>query len=387
MGISPVIAVARKHGPVPRKGSGRLRVCYVLAYRAPDYIRGRSICAALRTSERTELIEASNSSRGLVRYWQAIRALLLARQRCNPDIYVLGFRGHEIAWLIRWLTRGKPLVIDGLMSPYASLTQESKFGWIGRVLARAWRPCERAILHSCDGVLTDTKEHANYYHSQFGLPATRVLAVPVGAEEEAIEDACLIHQPTGPLRVLFYGSFLPLHGVDIILAAASQLTELPIAFRFIGGSRSQAAWLQRRCKTLGITRYTHERWIPFKQIVNKEIPDADLCLGGPFGGTPQARRVVTGKTSQCMALGRPTVVGRTPEDHGFVDRANCLIVEQRDPDALASAIAWAHTNRGALKEIGEYGRLLYRERLSRAAIRANLVPFLERLAANLGNPV
>lgn len=369
-----------------RTAPGPLRVCFVQAYRAPDYIRGRSICAALRASDRIELIDARNRSSGFMRYWQAIRALLRARKRHDPDVYVLGFRGHEIAWLVRWLTRGKPLVIDALMSPYASLSEESKFGWIGRALARAWRPCERSILHASDGVLTDTEEHANYYRTRFGLPAARVVAVPVGAEERAAtEEACSTHRAAaGPLRVLFYGSFLPLHGVDVILAGASRLSGQAIDFRFIGGTRAQAAWLERRCHALGITRYTHARWIDFERIIDTEIPGADLCLGGPFGGTPQAMRVVTGKTSQCLALGQPTVVGRIPEDHGFIDRDNCLLVEQDDPDALATAIAWAAANRDALADIGTRGRNLYQARLSHTALRTVLVPFLERLAADDG---
>lgn len=364
-----------------------LRVCFVLAYRAPDYIRGRSICTALRASERVTLFEVKNTDRGLFRYWQTIRALLHARKNHNPDVYLLGFRGHEIAWLVRWLVRGKPLVIDALMSPYASLSEESKLGRLGRVFARIWRPYERAILRASEGVLTDTEGHAHYYRCRFGVPAARILTLPVGAEERLFDGSATARSSAEPLRVLFYGSFLSLHGMDIILAAASRLAGQPIDFRFIGGTHAQATWLERRCDALGITRYTHARWVDFDRIVNDEIPSADLCLGGPFGGTPQALRVVTGKTSQCLALGRPTIVGKIEEDHGFIDQDNCLLVEQGDPDALAAAIGWAQANRDALDGIGERGRLLYEKRLSRAAIRAALVPFLERLVPAYRGPV
>lgn len=376
--VEQIATVPRDRTPSP------LRVCFVQAYRAPDYIRGRSIRAALRASERVDLTEATNTSRGPARYWQAIRGLLQARRQHDPDIYVLGFRGHEIAWLVRWVTRGKPLVMDALMSPYASMSEESKFGWAGRMLSRVWRPYESAILHACDGVLTDTGSHASYYRSQFQLGDGHVLAIPVGAEEVPAETLpCRALHHDSPLRVLFYGSFLPLHGVDIILEAASQLTDLPIEFRFIGGTRAQAERLQQRCRLLGISRYSHTRWVAFEKIISDEIPDATLCLGGPFGGTPQARRVITGKTSQCMALGQATIVGRIPEQHGFIDRHNCLLVEQGDARSLAAAIRWAHAHRDALADIGERGRELYRQRLSRASIRDALVPFLEQLAARV----
>jgi len=171
--------------------------------------------------------------------------------------------------------------------------------------------------------------------------------------------------------------------MDIILEAASQLIDLPIEFRFIGGTRAQAERLRQRCRQLGISRYSHARWVAFEKIISDEIPDATLCLGGPFGGTPQARRVITGKTSQCMALGQATIVGQIPEQRGFIDRHNCLLVEQGDPGSLAAAIRWAHAHRDALADIGERGRELYRQRLSRASIRDALIPFLEQLAARV----
>src|SRR5690606_18732690 len=120
---------------------------------------------------------------GPIRYWQALHALIRARRRHDPDMYILGFRGHEIAWLVRWLTRNRPLVIDAMMSPYGALYEESKFGAIGRLLARIWRPYEGAVLRSCESVLTDTPGHVSFYCRQFDLLPNQVLAVPVGADE------------------------------------------------------------------------------------------------------------------------------------------------------------------------------------------------------------
>lgn len=362
----------------------RLRVCFVQAYRAPRYVRGESICGALRESGEIELIDARNTSPGPIRYWQALRALMQARHRHDPDVYILGFRGHEIAWLVRWLTRNRPMVIDAMMSPYGALAEESKFGAIGRLLARFWRPYEEAILKASDSAITDTPGHVAFYRRQFGLPPDRVLAVPVGADERRTADPDGDRAGPGAdaiFRVLFYGSFLPLHGVDVVLAAAARLTDRPVEFRLIGGTRRQAQWLAERCRALGVVRYTHARWIAFDRILDEEIPRADLCLGGPFGGTAQARRVVTGKTSQCLAMGKPTVVGRIEGEVPFVDRDNCLLVDQADPDGLADAIRWAECNRAALAGIGMRGRDLYDAWLSRAAIRKTLVPHLQELAS------
>lgn len=356
-----------------------LKVCFVLSYHAPDYVRGRSICDALRRIPDVQLTLAVNRSRGLRRYWETLRALILAKRESNPDIFILGFRGHEIAWLVRWLTGGKPLVIDAMMSPYAAMKEEAKLGLPGKLLAPLWRRYENAMLQQAHAVLTDTRLHCEYYCSEFGLPADKVTAVPVGAVEAPSTELGPVADPTEPLRVLFYGSFLPLHGVDLIVEAAALVADLPIEFQFIGGNPVQAERLRAACAERGVTRYTHRAWVPFELLVRDEIPRSDLCLGGPFGDTPQARRVITGKTSQCLAQGKATIIGRIDEDIGYVDGVNCLLVDQGNAKVLADAIRWAASHRSELAAIGQQGKVLYSQRLSSRVVGERLLPMLHRL--------
>ena len=360
-----------------------LRVAYILAYRAPRYIRSLSLQRALGNCPGIELLLACNHSSGLARYVETWRALRQLRRAHAPDLYILGFRGHEMFWPVRWLTRGKPLVFDALMSPSAALHEENKAGFLGRLIAPLLGVLERGILRRADLVLADTQQHVAFYIGQFGLAQDKLLAVPVGAVE-ANASADLTATPAAadaPLSVLFYGSMLPLHGIDVIIAAAAKLADWPIRFDFIGGSARQARRLQRLCATQGVTRYTHRRWVPLDELVGADIPRADVCLGGPFGGTPQARRVVTGKTSQSLALAKATVIGAIEEDSGFLDKDNCLLVPQADATALASALRWCAAHRDALPAIGQRGQALYRQRFSVQVITQQLCPLLERLHA------
>lgn len=339
-----------------------MRICYILAYRDPNYIRTRSLITAISKLSDHKLTCAINKNKGLLRYLETIKALFKAKNKFNPEIYILGFRGHEIAWLVRWITRRKILIFDALMSPYLSLRDERKAGFFGIALAPLYRPFEHYALKTADLILTDTSSNAELYKNEFDIPLKKILAIPVGAVEslpkrkKAIDDK--------EMTVLFYGSFLPLHGVHIIISAAALVKDLPIRFDFIGGSKRQAKKLQRLCAKYQITRWTHRRWLSLDALVEREIPSADLCLGGPFGGTNQARRVVTGKTCQCLALGRPTVIGSIDENLGFSDKYNCLLVPQNNAQELANALRWAYEHREALSIIGDNGRYLYLERFS-----------------------
>ncbi len=242
-------------------------------------------------------------------------------------------------------------------------------------------PFERFALRHAELVLTDTQLHAEYYQREFSIPGERILTIPVGAVESV--PAAGVNNPVEEreFSVLFYGSFLPLHGIPVIIEAATRLTDIPVRFDFVGGTRQQARRLHRDCRSLGITNFTHRRWVAFEDLITTDIPRADLCLGGPFGGTPQGRRVVTGKTSQCLATGKATLIGRIDEDFGFQDRENCLLVEQADPVSLAASIRWAYENRGKLHEIGVRGLKVYNERLSIRVIAQRLQQAVQDLVA------
>jgi glycosyltransferase involved in cell wall biosynthesis len=372
----------------PGDGYAVLRIVYVLSYRDPNYIRSLSLLRALTSLPNVQVTIARNSHRGPQRYIETLRSLWGIRSGTRPDAYILGFRGHEIFWPVRLMTRGRPLVFDAMMSPYSALHEENKAGLIGKLLAPMAYLMERLILRNADLVLTDTQLHCHYYARTFAVPQEKVCALPVGAIEQASDAATHEKPQPDSFSVLFYGSFLPLHGVMEIVKAAAALKDLPIRFDFIGGSAKQANMLRRQCMLFGVTQYTHRQWVSFRQLLGHEIPKASLCLGGPFGGTPQARRVITGKTSQCLALGKATVIGRIDEDYGFADRVNCLLIDQADPGALADAIRWAYENRGKLSEMGARGRSVYDARLSVSTIAEKLLPVLRHVVAthNAENP-
>lgn len=355
---------------------GELRVAHIVAYRDVSFPRNGSIVRALEQTPGITLLTAHNRSTNWRRYVEAWRLLRRLRRETKPDVYVFGFRSHEIFWVFLPGIRNKPIVFDALMSPYASLSEERKLGWRGRLLAPLVFYLERSILRRADLVITDTPAHIVYYQQTFGLPSTKLCALPVSAPDvERI--APTPSSLDSSFNVLFFGSFLPLHGVNTIVQAASLLKNLDIRFDFVGGSAQQ---VHSACEAAGVTNYTHRSWVPFDELLRRDIPAAHLCLGGPFGNTRQARRVITTKTAQCLAARRPTVIGRIEHDIGFVDKQNCLLVEQADADALAEAIRWAFEQQDRLPDIGENGRKLYDAELSTHVVAERLAPLLKALA-------
>jgi glycosyltransferase involved in cell wall biosynthesis len=272
-----------------------------------------------------------------------------------------------------------------MMSPYDSMVNETKTVKPSSVFARLIFFFERTAVHFADIVLTDTSLHSGYFAQLYGVNQDKFLPIPVGAFEDRVphvSQAPTAHTSDRTMNALFFGTFLPLHGIDVMLEAASLVQDLPVQFFFIGGNdrRLQGFNLQRQ--QLGLKNVIHVgQWVE-PEVILEYIAQAELQLGGPFGGTGQASRVVTAKALQSLAVARATVIGKLPCDYGFVDRENCLLVSQSSAKELADAIRWAYHHRDELPAIGEAGYRLYRERFSIDTI----AQYLDRVIVSLLRP-
>lgn len=370
-------------GPVPTPGvctAGERRVCYALSYYCPDYVRTRVLLNALEKADGLRLYRAVNSSRGFLRYLQTLSKLMLLRMRYHPDVYVLGFRGYEMFWPVRVITRGKPLVLDHMMSPYDSLRYEKRRIRSGSLIEKLLFWYEKSMLERADLILSDTSLSKTYLSETFQVDPSKIHIVPISTDETVFSKPSMKEdRPHGKasFEILFYGSFLPLHGIDVILNAASLVRDAPVRFSLIGGKRGNLRAFHTMVNSLGLKNVQHQQWVAFEDLP-RLISRADLCLGGPFGGTGQARRVITGKTFQFLAMARATVIGLIDADYGFADKCNCLLVPQRDPEALAAAIIWGLYHRGELEEIGQEGWNLYQRQFSSDSIVRRLETVLRQ---------
>lgn len=352
--------------------SRKMKICYILSYRDPNYIRTRTLVKALRKLETIELFEAGNVSKGFLRYFETLFRLFVIRNRHHPDVYVLGFRGHDIFPVVRWITRKRRLVFDAMVSPFESLYQDRKFGWKGQMISPVVYLFEKMMLKNADVVLADTDLHRQYYLDTFSLPPEKVKTVYVGTDEDMFRPNGLSeNQEKEIFEVFHYSTFLPLHGIDYILEAAETLRDYPIRFTIIGGRGKRLNDLEERIKHSRPKNIVHLEWVEFEKL-KEYASNADLCLGGPFGNTSQGQKVITGKTYQFLALGKPTVIGKIGEDVGLVDKFNCLLVEQGNSKAITDAILWAFNNKDRLPVLGRSGQSLYMEKFSTHRIMKSL---------------
>lgn len=356
------------------------KICVITCYKHPDYVRGEVLAEAIAHNSDYELVRIKNKHKGLFRYPEIILKLIWARASQRPDVYILTFRGYEVLPFVRLISIGKKLIFDEFINPIEWTFNEHKkvsHSWL-LGLSKAFY---RLILRSVRVVMTDTDAHAKLSSELMGLPQTKFYTVPVGTDEKLFR-----HTKTSGKRkifeVFFYGNMLPLHGMKYmlgaikILLAENDLPELHITLIGGRGNKTMVSMVNEFIETNGLTdRVTYLEWADYKKLP-EYIAKADLCLGGPFGNTPQSSRVITGKTFQFLAMGRPVLIGKTEESEIFEDKKNCIIVKQGSAQAIADGISWAYNNKLKLTSIGNNGRELFVNNFSVKSISQVLAKIL-----------
>src|SRR6476469_6769940 len=141
-----------------------MKIAVITCYHDPDYVRARTIRAALKAVPGVKVLEIKNTHKGMLRYPEVLWKIWKSRRNDRPDAYVLTFRGQEILPFVQLMIGKKPLVFDEFIVPIAYANGEKhKKSLKIRVfymLARLSEPMYRLWLQKCRVVLSDTKAHA-----------------------------------------------------------------------------------------------------------------------------------------------------------------------------------------------------------------------------------
>lgn len=351
-------------------------VCIITCYKDPDYVRAITLRQGLGAQKNVDLTIIKNRRTGVLRYFEVMAKLIKVRLTVNPDVYLLTFRGYEMLLPVLIIGIGKKMVYDEFINPIEWVFYEhKKIPLLSDLIEKIAKFIYRLLLKHCDVVLTDTDSHADFSAKLMRVNRAKYLTIPVGTDEDTFKPITV--KKKKDFTVFYYGNMLPLHGIDYVLGAALRLVdEKRIRFEIIGGDFR----LERRVKLfqrLG-ANINYSSRIPYADLP-QAIARADLCLGGPFGGTLQSQFVITGKSYQFLAMGKPVVVGINRESGVFSDRYDILVTKQADDKALSEAILWAKNNPVELRALAKRGRQLYSKEFSPKVITGKIGELIGKL--------
>lgn len=294
--------------------SGAKRVVY---YRVedPNYPRNREIRRRLAIDGGFDVrvVRRARTGNKIVRLARDLRHLWLASRGASAIVLAeMNWSHAPLVWIVARLRRTS-VVIDQFVGLYETAVEDWASARPGSFRARLYRAQDLLATRSADLLLIDTHFRARQLSEEY-RPSAAVVSVPVGAPAWAVPTPR--PRRNTALKVLYYGNYIPLHGIELVLDAIASLpSTVEIELILIGGG-SRRRVVEERALELGLGDSCHFLDAVAESELAVHIARSDVVLG-VFGPSRKARSVIANKVWQGLACGR-TVLTQESESLGEI---------------------------------------------------------------------
>ena len=367
-------------------------VCYFGTYRQ-NYSRNKNMIAALR-SVGVEVKEChvplwhgvedrvaitSGGWKKPAFWWRVVKTYWQLYWKYTHigeyDILMIGYPGQFDVFLAKMLAnrKHKPLVWDVFMSIYL-VALERQLDQAKGSSIKIIRKAESKALKKPDMLIQDTQTYVDWLCRTYHLTPERFHLVPIGADDRIFKPQPETNQKDSLFRVLYYGSYIPNHGISVILGAAELLqAHMDILFEMIGEGPERAA-AERFVQQKDLTNIHFKSWVPQDELPS-HIAQADVCLGA-FGQTPQSLMTVHNKVYEGMAMGKPVITGQSPAIAAQFRSGEELLACPRNAQGLAESILQLKEDPALRARLGANALHAFQERYSLQSLGKLLLGYL-----------
>ena len=302
----------------------------------------------------------------LIRSSSIVAQYLGAARRAQVVFATEGSHRHVLWLKLATLWTGQKIVFDPFISLFNTEVEDRKQHAPTSLSGRLAKWRDYVSCHAADYLVFDTDEHKDYFFARYGLNKPyRILRV--GVDEAVFQPRpALPRAPGQACEVLFYGTYIPLQGIDVIVAAADRLRGDPsIVFTLVGDGQEYPR-IRAVAEPLKLPNLHFVPPMPPTQLAER-IARADICLG-IFDTEIKASQVIPNKVVQCAAMNKAIITRRSRAiARYFEDQRSVRLIDAGDPAALADAIVELAQNHERATLLGSGARAVFERHFSVAA--------------------
>lgn len=301
---------------------------YCVSLVSPDFYRSREIKQALSVEKLM-----------IVFCW-----LELFIKAAFADVIYLPPMNARFIKSATWASRifRKKLIVEMYFSLYDTLVRDRETMKEGSKQAEAVKQKDILALTKADYIIHTSNSEIDYWE--------KLLNISIDRKKVFISPVCnvstLVHQrefqQDGVLRICWWGTFIPLHGLDKILQAMKILQQQNLKFTCVlfGINNKFYTEYENKIKLAELEHHIFLRKdlsfadasLP-KYLVEK----CDLALG-IFGDTEKARNAVPNKLIEALSMKIPTLTMDAPALQEFFNPSIDFWVCHNSPEAIAESI-------------------------------------------------
>lgn len=254
----------------------------------------------------------------------------------KAEVIFVGFAPQLMLPFLMFWNKRRKVVIDFFISMYDTCVCDRHYFKKKSLAAKILHKIDSMTLKHCSHVIVDTKADRKYFSEEFRVAEEKMEVLYLKADADTYYPMESERTNGTAFHVLYFGSILPLQGIDVILDAIKLLREeKDIRFTIIGPIRSSKGEFQKE----DYPNAAFYEWVSQKELA-KKIADADLCLAGHFNAKiGKAKRTIPGKAYIYEAMNKRMILGENDANHEiFREDSKHSFVKMGDAKALAEMI-------------------------------------------------
>lgn len=296
-----------------------------------DYIRNTQEINAIKNNASDVKYIYSKSKSYFVRILQIYFKILFSSFRKYDTVFV-GFAPQLIIPVFKFKFRKNQVVIDFFISVYDTMAFDRKKFRPESIPGKLCKWLDTRTLKCSDHIITDTKAHARYFVDDLGAVEDKICVEYLEADTDIFYPRDLEKPKNlkGKYIVLYFGSILPLQGIETILDAIRIMKDEKDIFFYIIGP------VDNKTNTDNVE---YIQWLSQEKLADY-IDIADLCLAGHFNANiNKALRTIPGKAYIYEAMNKKMILGENSATHElFSEDDRHYFVEMGNPQKLVDVI-------------------------------------------------
>jgi len=339
----------------------------------PAYNRNQIIIKGLKKHS-IDLVEFPYEKRNR----KILRRVVELSEDCDL-LFLPSFTHLDVPFLRKSIS--KPIVFDPLISKYMTKVFDLKTIW--RFSPRAYKNFlkdKRAFKYS-DLIISDTQSHKEYFCNHFGVSESKIIVVPVGVDTEEFFPKNIPVENKGKVIVGFYGTFIPLHGIEKIIHAAYELKEREDIQFDIYGKGFLFKKISPLANKLGLHNIAFKGWVDYHEL-NNVINTMDICLG-IFGDSIKTELVIPNKIFHYAACEKPIITRDTIGIREIFTANENIVLCGNSASSIAKAIIYLADNPGIRNKIGTNACKLISEEYNEMKVSQILINGFKKVLGKL----
>lgn len=299
-----------------------------------DYIRNIQEVQLLKESAAKVTSIYSDNKRYIFRVLEIYIKLFFVNI-AKVDVVFVGFSPQLILPFFYEKFQRKEIIVDFFISVYDTIVNDRKKVSLASRMAKWCHFLDEKTLKRADYIISDTKAHAKYFEEEFDAESKKIETLYLQADTTIFfpREKAKPKQLEGKFIVLYFGSILPLQGIEIILTVLDRLKERNEFYFFVIGK------IGDKYKKSLSENIEYIDWLPQEKLA-EYISIADLCLAGHFNGEiEKAKRTIPGKAYIYEAMLKPMILGDNEANREvFLEDEKHYFVEMGSAEKLEKAI-------------------------------------------------